>query len=333
MKDSITDVPGILVGHAQDNLAGTGCTVILAQGGAVAAVDVRGGAPGTRETDCLDPSNIVPRVHAVYLGGGSAFGLDGATGVMRYLEEEKAGFDVGVCRVPIVPGAVIFDLTVGDFRVRPDAAMGYAACLAAGQEVLQGNVGAGTGAAIGGDHMPALAPRMMKGGIGTASVRLRDLVVGAIVVVNCLGNVIDPATGETLAGLLNETRDGLLGMSGLLATLPAIAEYSGNTTIGVVATNARLDKAQARRVALMAHDGFARAIDPIHSIHDGDSIFCLATGDVSANLTALGSLAARVMARAIVNAVVHAQSAYGLPCHGEMRGRIAKGRPEGGALS
>jgi L-aminopeptidase/D-esterase-like protein len=326
MKDSITDVPGILVGHAQNEGAGTGCTVILAEGGAAAGVDVRGGAPGTRETDCLDPLNVVPCVHAVYLGGGSAFGLDGASGVMKYLEEKNAGFDVGVCRVPIVPGAVIFDLTVGDHRVRPDALMGYAACMAASADVLQGNVGAGTGAAVGGDHTPPFAARMMKGGLGTASVTVGNLVVGAIAVVNCLGNVIDPATGEILAGFLNEAHDGLAGISALLATLPRAASCSGNTTLGVVATNARIDKVQARRVAVMAHDGFARAIDPIHTMQDGDTIFCLATGSVDANLTAIGSLAAHVMSRAIVSAVLHAESAYGLPSHRAMKGILEKGR-------
>jgi L-aminopeptidase/D-esterase-like protein len=335
MRDSITDVPGILVGNAQDDPSATGCTVVLCEAGAAAGVDVRGGAPGTRETDCLEPSNVIPCVHAIYLGGGSAFGLAGAEGVMKYLEERKVGFDVGVCTVPIVPGAVIFDLAVAQSAIRPDAAMGYRACTAASLAVAQGNVGAGTGAAIGGDHGPATASRMMKGGLGTASLSAGDLIVGAIVVVNCLGNVMDPSTGEVLAGLLNERRDGLAGMNALLASLPGAADleapagahFPGNTTIGVIATKARLDKAQARRVALMAHDGFARAIDPIHTMQDGDSIFCLATGAVSANLTALGTLAAHAMSRAILNAVRSAESAYGLPCHQEMREKIKKGRP------
>jgi L-aminopeptidase/D-esterase-like protein len=328
MRDSITDVPGIRVGHAQDTASATGCTVVLCENGAVAGVDVRGGAPGTRETDCLDPTNVIPCVHAVYLGGGSAYGLAGAEGVMKFLEERRIGFDVGVCRVPIVPGAVIFDLSVCQSAIRPDAVMGYRACQSAGIEVAQGNIGAGTGAAVGGDHGPATASRMMKGGVGTASVASGDLVVGAIVVVNCLGNVIDVSTGEVLAGLLNETRDGLAGMTALLASLPEGADhFPGNTTIGVIATNARLDKAQARRVALMAHDGFARAIDPIHTMQDGDSIFCLATGAVRANLTAVGALAAHAMSRAILNAVRSAETAYGLPCAREMDGMLKKGRP------
>jgi L-aminopeptidase/D-esterase-like protein len=328
MRDSITDVPGIRVGHAQDAASATGCTVVLCEAGAAAGVDVRGGAPGTRETDCLDPSNVIPCVHAIYLGGGSAFGLAGAEGVMKYLEERKIGFDVGVCTVPIVPGAVIFDLSVCGSSVRPDAAMGYSACLAAGLEVAQGNVGAGTGAGIGGDHGPATAARMMKGGLGTASESAGGLVVGALVVVNCLGNVMDPETGEVLAGLLAPGRDALAGMDALLASLPGTGDhYPGNTTIGVVATNARLDKAQARRVALMAHDGFARAIDPIHTMQDGDSIFCLSTGGVAANLTVVGAMAAHAMSRAILNAVRSAESAYGLPSHREMSARMKKGRP------
>jgi L-aminopeptidase/D-esterase-like protein len=327
MRDTITDVPGILVGNAENPRGATGCTVLLCAAGATAGVDIRGGAPGTRETDCLDPSNIVPQVQAIYLGGGSAFGLDGAGGVIRFLEEKQVGFDVGVCRVPVVPGAVIFDLTVGDCKARPDAAMGYQACVNAGFDVPQGNVGAGTGAGIGGDHSPAVARRMMKGGLGTASVAAGNLVVGAIAVVNCFGDVMDPATGQVLAGLLNPACDGLAGQEGLLATLAGAASlYPGNTTIGVVATNARLDKAQARRVSMMAHDGFARVIDPIHTMHDGDTIFCIATGVVEANLTAIGSLAAHAMARAVVNAVLHASSAYGLPSHQEMRERIKKGR-------
>jgi L-aminopeptidase/D-esterase-like protein len=327
MRNSITDVPGILVGNAQDAPHATGCTVVLCQAGAAAGVDVRGGAPGTRETDCLDPSNIVPRVHAIYLGGGSAYGLAGADGVMKFLDEKKIGFDVGVCTVPIVPGAVIFDLSVADFTVRPDAAMGYRACISAGLDVPEGNVGAGTGAAIGGDHAPPTAARMMKGGLGTASTSAGELVVGALVIVNCFGRVIDPATGEVLAGLLDADRAGLLDMTGLLSTLAGgVGVYPSNTTIGVVATNARLDKAQARRVALMAQDGFARAIDPIHTMYDGDSVFCLATGDITANLTMVGALAAHAMAAAIVSAVRHAASAYGLPSCAEMSARLKKGR-------
>jgi len=331
MKDSITDVPGILVGHAQDERAGTGCTVILCGGDIVASVDVRGGAPGTRETDCLDPSTFISCVQAIYLGGGSAFGLDGACGVMRFLEEKKAGFDVGVCRVPIVPGAVIFDLLVGDPLVRPDAAMGLRACRAAGETVAQGNVGAGTGATVG---KAGGISRAMKGGLGTASVSARDLVVAAIVVVNCYGDIVDPATGQTVAGALNEKGDGFAGALRLIAENPSGGNpFVGNTTIGVVATNARMAKAQAKRVAMMAHDGYARAINPIHTAHDGDTVFCLATGKVDADVTVIGSLAAQAMTRAILSGVKSAASAYGVPGFEEIRARTAKGRPESDALS
>jgi L-aminopeptidase/D-esterase-like protein len=324
MKNSITDVPGILVGHAQDDRAGTGCTVILCGDGILASADVRGGAPGTIETDCLDPSSFVSCVHAVYLGGGSAFGLDGASGVMRWLEDRKTGFDVGVCRIPIVPGAVLYDLLVGDPLVRPDAAMGARACQAAGAAVAQGNVGAGTGATVG--KAGGIA-RAMKGGLGTASLSAKDLVVAALVVVNCYGDVVDPATGQIVAGALNEKRDGFAGSLRLIAENPAGTNpFTGNTTIGVVATNARLDKAQAKRVAMMAHDGFARTINPIHTAHDGDAAFCLATGAIEADVTVIGSLAADVVSRAILNGVRSAVSAYGVPGYDEMRERMEKGR-------
>ncbi len=325
MNGAITDVPGILVGQAQDLRAGTGCTVVLCEQGATAGVDVRGGAPGTRETDALDPGNVVPCAHAIYMGGGSSFGLAGACGVMRYLEERGIGFDVKVTRVPIVPGAVIFDLSVGDPRVRPDADMGYRACQAAGRDVAQGNAGAGTGASVG---KAAGRDRVMKGGLGTASVRVGKLVVGAIVVVNCFGDVLDHETGKILAGALDASGTGFENIMSLFVMGRQPADpFVGNTTIGAIATNAALDKAQAARVAAMAHDGFARAINPIHTMHDGDTIFALATGVVQGDLSVIGSLAAHVMAGAIANAVTQAESAYGLPGYREVRDRVArKGR-------
>ncbi len=306
----LTDVKGIQVGHAQNYEAGTGCTVILCKDGAVAGVDVRGGAPGTRETDLLSPENLIEKVHAIYLGGGSAFGLDGASGVMHFLEENKIGFDVGVTKVPIVPAAVIFDLNVGDYRIRPDFKMGYEACLnAKSVDNASGNVGAGTGATVGkylGDEFS------MKGGLGTYSIRIGDLVVAALVVVNCLGDVVDPATGEILAGALNE------GKTGFANTIETIKKgfmsqniFSGNTTIGVVATNALLSKAHAKKVASMAHNGYARAIRPVHTMADGDTIFCLSLGEVKADVSIVGVLAAEVVAKAIVNAVKSAEPLYG----------------------
>jgi L-aminopeptidase/D-esterase-like protein len=320
MLDAITDVPGIEVGHAEDRAGGTGCTVVLARAGAVAAGDVRGGAPATRETDLLRPENSVERVHAVYLGGGSAFGLAGATGVVEYLEQQGIGFDVGSTHVPIVPGACIFDLTVGDFRVRPDAAMGRRACLQAGSgAVAQGNHGAGTGAGVG---PKAAVPRMVKGGVGTASRVVGDLVVGAIVVVNCFGDVIDPSTGQIVAGQLDESGRSFAGAMRVLESMPAGAgSLSSNTTIGVVATNVCLTKAQARRVAIMAHDGYGRSIVPAHTMWDGDSLFCLSTGELQADLTIVGAIAAAVVARAVLNAVLNAESCYGIPCCREIRER------------
>ncbi len=319
MNNSITDIPGILVGNARNEKAGTGCTVILYPEGAVTGVDVRGGAPGTRETAALNPVNLVSKAHAVYLGGGSAYGLDGASGVMQYLEEQGKGFDVGVGVVPIVPGAVLFDLPVGDADVRPDKAMGYRACLAATESFREnGNIGAGTGASVGKIHG---CTRCMKGGLGTASRSAGDLVVGAIVAVNCYGDIIDPSDGSTVAGLLNEERTAFAHtMAAMLHTPEGRGQaFSGNTTIGCIATNARFSKAEATKVAMMAHDGFARAIHPIHTMFDGDTIFCMATGEVESDPTTAGALAAVVMAEAILRGVKNAESAYGIPGYREIQ--------------
>ena len=235
---------------------------------------------------------------------------------MRYLEERGIGLDVGVCKVPIVPGAVIFDLTVGDCRVRPDAAMGYRACKGAAARSPRATSEPGMGASVG---KAAGLTRMMKGGLGTASMASGSLVVGAIVAVNCFGDVMDPVTHEILAGTLTPDRAAFAGTLSLLTSGTENADpFQGNTTIGCIATNARLTKAQARRVAIMAHDGFARAIDPIHTMYDGDSIFTLSTGALDADVTVVGSLAAQVMALAIANGVRAAQSAYGLPCSADM---------------
>jgi L-aminopeptidase/D-esterase-like protein len=321
---AITDVPGIEVGHAQNLEAGTGCTVVLCRAGAVAGVDARGGAPGTRETDCLRPENVVDRAHAVLLTGGSAFGLDAAGGVMRCLEEQGIGYDIGVAVVPIVPAAVLNDLAFGDGRVRPDAAMGYLACRqASAEQRSQGNVGAGTGAAIG--RLAGNARGMVKGGLGTASMAVGDLVVGAIVAVNCNGDVIDPESGELLAGTLNAESTAVVGARHLLTT-PNERYREGfptNTTIGVVATNASLTKAMATRVAMMAQDGFARAIVPIHTLGDGDVTFCLSVGGLQADVSRVGAIAAWVTARAVVNAVRAAESLHEVPAYRDLRGRAA----------
>ena len=300
---AITDVPGIRVGHAHDKRARTGCTVILCESeGAVAGVDVRGAAPGTRETDLLEPGNLVERVHAVVLTGGSVFGLDAACGVARYLEERDIGFDTGVARVPIVPAAVIFDLAVGNSKVRPDSAMGYKACqLGSAGPVAEGQVGAGAGATVGKILGQARASR---GGIGTAALKLSSgVTVGVLVVVNAFGDIVDPESGRILAGARSPSGAGWMNTSRALEdAAQGISRTSPveNTTLAVVATDASLTKAQARRVAVMAHDGMARAVRPVHTIFDGDTVFALSTGRVVADVTAIGPVAADLVARAIV---------------------------------
>jgi L-aminopeptidase/D-esterase-like protein len=304
-KNAITDIRGIEVGHAQDERALTGCTVILCRKGAVAGVDVRGGAPGTRETDVLDPINLVEKVHAIVLAGGSAFGLDAATGVVRYLEEKNIGFDTGVAKVPIVPSAILYDLNLGRADVRPDAAMGYqAAASASSDRPADGNVGAGTGASVG--KILGLE-RAMKAGVGTASINLTETVIGALVAVNPFGDVIDPNTGKMIAGVRSGTT---------LQKMKRIQTRSAptsNTVIGVIATNAKLTKAQATKVAQMAQDGIARTIRPAHTMYDGDTIFTLATGEKEADISIVGAYAAEVMVEAILRAVKMAKSAGGLP--------------------
>lgn len=326
---AITDVPGVLVGHAQDPQALTGCTVILCKDGAVGGVDQRGGSPGTRETDLLRPLHRVERVHAILLAGGSAFGLDAAGGVMRYLEQADIGFDVRVAKVPIVPAAILFDLDLGSADVRPDAAMGFEACEAAsGNAPAEGNAGAGMGASVGKILGIGAAT---KSGIGTACIDLgRNVRVGALVAVNALGDVIDPASGTILAGT-RSTRIGPLKVGGegpfadtleLMKRAPgrlALGMASrGNTVIGVVATNARLSKDEANYVAAMAHDGIARTIRPAHTALDGDTIFALSTGSKRLDPSTIGAYAAEALAEAILRAVTKAQPAGGLPCAAEL---------------
>lgn len=313
-----TDIDGVEVGHAQNLDAATGCTVLLCRDGAAAGVDVRGGAPGTRETDLLNPVNMVQKIHAVMLAGGSAFGLDAAAGIMQFLEEKKVGFDVGVTRVPIVCGAVLFDLTIGDFKIRPDKVMGYQACMNAGKNCPQGNVGAGTGATVG--KILGLN-RAMKSGLGTYAVQVGDLKVGALVAVNCLGDVIDPETGKKLAAPLSDEGWALADTEDVMIQAYADKKnlFSGNTTIGVVATNASFDKVQATKLASMSQNGYARTMRPAHSMFDGDTIFVLSTGSVSADLSVVGLLAARVMERAVVAAVKNTSSLCGLKCFADIQ--------------
>lgn len=306
-------IKGIKVGHAQNREAGTGCSVILCEGGAAAGVDVRGGAPGTRETDLLRPGNMVEEIHALVLAGGSAFGLDAAGGVMQFLEEKGIGFDVRVTRVPIVCGAVLFDLVVGDPMIRPDKEMGYSACVNAGEKgrQIEGCIGAGTGASVG---KILGMQRAMKSGIGAFALQKDDLQVGALVAVNCLGDVIDPFTCKKLAGPLDESGQNFRDSEEILIDMhPGSRDiFRGNTTIGAVVTNAALNKAQAEKLASMSHDGYARTMRPAHTMVDGDTIFALSTGEVEADLNVVGLLGARVMERAVVEAVKTARTMYGL---------------------
>ena len=324
-NNTLTAVPGIKVGHATDPVGLTGCTVVLCEAGAVGGVDQRGGAPGTRETDLLRPMHLVQKVHGVLLAGGSAFGLAAADGVMRYLAERGVGVKAGPARVPIVPAAILFDLAVGSADARPDAEMGYAACLAASDEaVAQGNVGAGTGCSAG---KLLGAPHATKTGIGSAAIDLGGgLVVAALIAVNPFGDVVDEA-GRIIAGtrpLRTGPRRGdgyadtlalLRGMTGRLAL-----RIAGATVIGVVATNARLDKEQVNKVAQMAQDGLARTIRPAHTLFDGDTLFGLATGRVRASVTLVGAYAAEMVAQAIMAAASSAVAAGGLPAGTDVLG-------------
>ncbi len=343
---AITDIAGLKVGHFTDPRRPTGCTVLLCEAGAVAGVDVRGAAPGTRETDLLHPLATINQVHALLLTGGSAFGLDAATGVMRWLEERGHGVLVGpatregsagqatretppgqaardgspspAIRIPIVPAAVLFDLWVGDGRIRPDAAAGYAACEAASTaHPAQGSVGAGAGASVG--KLFGLQ-RAMKGGIGSASIKVGAITVAALVAVNAIGDVVDPASGRVIAGARAD--DGRTPLDTLAALvdgqLPAHLMAGMATTIGIVATDALLTKTEANKLAAMAHDGLARSINPVHTAGDGDALFALATGGSGkpGHLTVLGALAAEVTARAVLNAVraAHGLTDPDLPC-------------------
>jgi L-aminopeptidase/D-esterase-like protein len=315
MLNAITDVPGIKVGHYTDREAITGCTVILCSDGAVRGVDVRGAAPGTRETDALHPLGWGQEVHAVVLSGGSAYGLDTAGGVMRYLEEQGCGIDIlGIVKVPIVPAAILFDLSTGNPKVRPGAQQGYAACLeASNSEVGEGSVGAGTGAAVAKIFGRQWA---IKGGIGTASRRIDEgIVVGAIVAVNAFGDVVDPKTGDTIAGPRDPEGKGLLSTVQLLKGSRDVGSpHPGNTTIGVIATNACLNKVEINKIAQVAHDGLAHAIRPCHTMVDGDALFALSLSrdeEQRRDTVRLGILAAEAVAEAIVRAVMKAETLGG----------------------
>lgn len=313
MKEiKITDIEGIKIGNAENKIAGTGCTVIICEKGGVAGVDVRGGGPASHETELLNPINTVDRVHGICLSGGSAFGLEATAGVMKYLEEKKIGFKVGDITVPIVCGASIFDLAVGDSKIRPDKEMGYRASKNSEENIVcEGNFGAGTGASVGKYRG---IERAMKSGLGTYAVQVGDLKVGAIVAVNAVGDVIDVENNKPLAGILSEEK------TKILSTREEIwkdfektgGKFTGNTTIACLVTNGNFTKVQATKIAGMTHNGFARAICPVHTALDGDTIFVLGTGKVEINVNTIGTLGAYVMAKAINRAVKETEGAYGL---------------------
>lgn len=308
----ITNIENIRIGNAQDSEEATGCTVLLCEKGAPAGLDVRGGGPASRESELLKPVAACEAIHAVLLSGGSAFGLHAAGGVMQYLEEKEIGFDTGFARVPLVCASCLYDLGVGSPSARPTPEMAYRACLDAEKNRPSfGNAGAGTGASVGKLLGMEYA---MKSGLGAYAVEVGPLQVGALVAVNALGDIFSPE-GRQIAGLLNPQKDGLRSSLESMYTMlerPANL-FAGNTTLGVILTNAKLTKTPLNKVAAMAHNGYARAIRPVHTSADGDSIYALSLGDVPANLDVVGTLAAEVMARAIENAVLSAESAYGLP--------------------
>jgi L-aminopeptidase/D-esterase-like protein len=316
--NNITDVPGVKVGHCEDLIAFTGCTAIVMEKGMVCGVDVRGSAPGTRETDLLNPLNLVEEVHGLCLAGGSAYGLEASSGIMRFLEEKGVGLNVGVGVVPIVPSAVLFDLAVGDPTVRPTKAMGYKAASKAERGCFPlGNIGAGCGATVG--KMGGYS-RAMKGGLGSAS-RILDngLIVGAIVAVNAMGEVRDPLSGMILAGARSDEGEIRTSLKWMMEQPFNPVLPGTNTTIGVVASNAKLSKVQVNKVASMAHDGLARTIYPVHTMYDGDTIFSLASGHIDASVDLVGFVAAEVLAEAVIYAIKAANGVYDYPSYKDLQ--------------
>jgi L-aminopeptidase/D-esterase-like protein len=321
-KIGITNLKEFHIGNAQNKEAGTGCTVIICEEGAVAGVDIRGGSPGTRETDALSSDNLRQSIHAVMLAGGSAFGLDAAGGAMKFLEERGIGREVAVTKVPIVCGAILFDLKCGDYRIRPDQQMGYEACKNAYLEnPREGNFGAGTGATIGKAKGEVFA---MKGGLGMACFQAGELQVGAIMAVNCVGDIYDPSVNRLIAGTLSKDKKSLADSEKLIlgSYENKVDFFSGNTIIGAVITNAVLTKPQANKLASVSHNGIARVVRPAHTIFDGDAIFTMASGKVEANIDAVAILAVRAVEQAIINAVKKADTAYGFLTYQDLLGEI-----------
>lgn len=310
------DIEDIRLGHCHNEIGGTGCSVVICEKGATGGVDVRGGSPGTRETDLLNPSEMVDKVNAVMLSGGSAFGLDAASGVMEYLENKNIGFDVTVTKVPIVCQAVLFDLPFGDYKIRPNKAMGFEACKNSEtyKDDINGNIGAGFGATVGKFLGLDYA---MKGGLGTYAVQVGDLKVGAIVAVNCLGDIIDPSNSAIIAGAYDREKNNFLNTENLIINSIENPKnpFKGNTTIGIIVTNANFDKAQATKVASMAHNGYARTMRPAHTMFDGDTIFTMCTNKVKSDVTTVGMIAAQVMEKAVLRGVKSAQGKFGIPSY------------------
>ena len=316
----VTSIENIAIGQAENAKAGTGCTVFVSRDGMAAGLDVRGGGPASRESQLLNPLMSAQVLHAVVLAGGSAYGLGAADGVMRCLEERGIGFDVAVTKVPLVAQSDLFDLTVGDGSVRPDAAMGYEAAKRAleAPNYRDGSFGAGCGATVG---KIGGMETCMKTGIGSYAVQLGDLKIGAVVALNALGDVFDWKTGRQVAGLLTEDRTGLRSTTEFMQRSIEVVEnrFAGNTTLGIIITNAAFRKPALCKIAGMAHDGYARSIRPVHTSADGDSIYAVSMGNVSADQDLVGTLAADVMSEAILRAVDHAESGYGFPSASELR--------------
>lgn len=316
---NIQDIDGFKIGHASNLEAGTGCTVVISEKGASAGVCVRGGAPGTRETDLLDPSEMIQEIHALVLSGGSAFGLDASSGVMEYLEKKNIGFDVSVTKVPIVCSAVLFDLTCGRCDIRPDKNMGIEACKNSEiyKDNINGNIGCGTGATVGKFFGPNNA---MKGGFGSFAVQVGDLKIAAIVGVNALGDIKDPKSGEIIAGALNQDNEFINTEEAILESIDSKSNaFKGNTTIGAILCNAKLTKAENKKIASMAHNAFARTIFPAHTMFDGDTIFSLSNGDKKYDISIIGSLATKVMEEAVVRAIKNADTLHGFKSYKEIK--------------
>ncbi|WP_431799206.1 P1 family peptidase [Halobacillus andaensis] len=318
---NITEIPGFLFGHAQNEEAATGCTVILAEEGAVAGVSVRGGAPGTRETDLLKSENLVQSVHAVFMAGGSAYGLQAGGGIMEALEARGIGFTTQAAKVPIVPGAILYDLTIGSSTVRPDSHMGRQACVNAflNKPFTNGNYGVGTGAVVGkisGDQFA------MKGGVGSFAVQVDDLQVGAVVAVNCFGDVIDPYSQRRLAGVYDRKEHTYRKTEAVLIEQMAASpsnRFSENTSLGTVVTNAALTKAQSNKLSDVAHNGFARTMIPSHTFVDGDTLFSLSTGEVEVDVNSLSFLYPYVVEQAVLKAIKAPKGSHGIIAYQDVK--------------